>query len=63
MEGLGEEVGGEGVLDFWVVDGDVGEDGFLAEDVVQVATVPDVLVGEVFGEVAVALSDWQDVEG
>jgi len=40
MKSLGEEVGGEGILQLWVFEADEGDEGLLTKDIVQVSLVP-----------------------
>jgi hypothetical protein len=60
---LCEEVGGEGVLQLGVFDRYIGEDRFLAKDVVKVSFVPDILAGKVLSEIAVTVSSRDHVKG
>lgn len=63
MKSLGEEVGGEGILQLWVFEADEGDEGLLTKDIVQVSLVPYIFIGEVLSEVAIALADRHEIEG
>jgi len=62
VKGLCEEIGGEGILQFRVLEADVGYQRPLPKDIVEVSLVPKILIGEVLCKEAISLTDGHQIK-